>query len=218
MSAIAGAQELHKPDLTASNPICYKQKLANLVNEIWHRVKWSLSLIGFPINYKLKGYKWYNDIHTEGNTKVTLGAIPFFKPDGEHTVRISMIEDWEERFIRKSVKDQFNELVRCPTRDFAPVDVVTISKGVEAIKKALNENKSVYIHCKAGVGRSGAVVVAWMMSHMAAQPDVDPYDTDTLYKAAKQAVQEKRPQLNVCSETQIKQWFDETYANARSAP
>jgi hypothetical protein len=217
MTAIAGGQGPQTSNLTASNPKCFKQKLANLVNEIWHRVKWSLSLIGFPINYKLKGYKWYHDIHTNGDKKVTLGAIPFFKPAGGHTVRISMIEDWEERFIRKSVKDQF-ETVRCPTRDFAPVDVDTISSGVEAIKKALNENKSVYIHCKAGVGRSGAVVVAWMMSHMAAQENVDSSNTDKLYEAAKQAVQDKRPQLNVCSETQIKQWYNKTFANLKRAP
>jgi protein-tyrosine phosphatase len=216
MSAIAGERGPQTSNLAASNPICYKQKLANLVHEIWHRVKWSLSLIGFPINYKLKGYAWSHDIYTDGDKKVTLGAIPFFKPAGEHTVRISMIEDFEERFIPNSVKDQFEE-VRCPTRDFAPVDVDTISRGVEAIKKALNDNKSVYIHCKAGVGRSGAVVVAWMMSHMAAQKDVDPYDTDKLYEAAKQAVQDKRPQLNVCSETQIKQWYNKTFANTRRA-
>ena len=216
MSAIAGDRGPQTSNLATSNPICYKQKLANLVNEIWHRVKWSLSLIGVPINYKLKGYAWSHDIYTEGNTKVTLGAIPFFKPAGGHTVRISMIEDWEERFIRKSVKDQF-DTVRCPTRDFAPVDVDTISKGVEAIKKALKENKSVYIHCKAGVGRSGAVVVAWMMSHMAAL-GFESSNTDELYEAAKQAVQEKRPQLNVCSETQIKQWYNKTFANTRRKP
>ena len=217
MSAIANRQEFQPPKLNASNPICYKQKLANLVNEIWHRVKWSLSLIGFPINYKLKGYAWSHDIYTDGDKKVTLGAIPFFKPAGGHTVRISMIEDWEERFIRKSVKTQFQTEVRCRTRDFAPVDVDTISKGVKAIQKALNANKSVYIHCKAGVGRSGAVVVAWMMSHKAAQGS-NSQDTDELYKAAKKAVQDKRPQLNVCSEAQIKEWYNTTYGNAYKSP
>jgi protein-tyrosine phosphatase len=193
--------------------VSYKEKLAKLVNEIWHRVKWSFSLIGFPITYKLKGYAWSHDIHEEGSKKVTLGAIPFFKPDGGHTVRISMIEDWEERFIGKSVKDQFDETVRCQTRDFAPVDVGTISKGVEAIKTALNANKSVYIHCKAGVGRSGAVVVAWMMSDMAAR-EFNSLDTDELYNAAKKAVQKRRPQLNVCSEAQIKEWYNTKYVHA----
>ncbi|MBM3195433.1 MAG: hypothetical protein FJZ62_01615 [Chlamydiae bacterium] len=193
--------------------VSYKEKLAKLVNEIWHRVKWSFSLIGFPITYKLKGYAWSHDIHEEGSKKVTLGAIPFFKPDGGHTVRISMIEDWEERFIGKSVKDQFTETVRCPTRDFGPVDVETISKGVEAIKTALNANKSVYIHCKAGVGRSGAVVVAWMMSDMAARK-FNSLDTDELYNAAKKAVQKRRPQLNVCSEAQIKEWYNTKYVHA----
>lgn len=197
------------PSILAS----YKEKLAKSINEIWHRVKWSFSLIGFPITYKLKGYAWSHDIHEEGSKKVTLGAIPFFKPDGGHTVRISMIEDWEERFIGKSVKDQFTETVRFPTRDFAPVDVETISKGVEAIKTALNANKSVYIHCKAGVGRSGAVVVAWMMSDMAAR-ELDSLDTDVLYEKAKKAVQKKRPQLNVCSEAQIKEWYNTKHVNA----
>lgn len=217
MSVITRGRGFETSEQNTSNPICYKQKLAKLVNEIWHRVKWSLSLIGFPINYKLKGYAWSHDIYTDGDKKVTLGAIPFFKPAGGHTVRISMIEDWEERFIRKSVKTQFETEVRCPTRDFAPVDVGTISQGVEAIKKALKENKSVYIHCKAGVGRSGAVVVAWMMSHMAAQA-ADSLNTDELYIAAKKAVQEKRPQLNVCSEAQIKEWYNTTYSNAYRSP
>jgi len=205
-------------DSTPSILESYKEKLAKLVNEIWHRVKWSFSLIGFPITYKLKGYAWSHDIHEEGPKKVTLGAIPFFKPDGGHTVRISMIEDWEERFIGKSVKDQFTETVRCPTRDFAPVDVETISKGVKAIQTALNEDQSVYIHCKAGVGRSGAVVVAWMMSRMAAQGSPFSYDTDNLYIEAKKAVQVKRPQLNVCSEAQIKKWYNTTISNLVQSP
>jgi hypothetical protein len=53
---------------------------------------------------------------------------------------------------------------------------------------------------------------------MAAREDVDYSDTDMLYEAAKQAVQDKRPQLNVCSETQIKQWYNKTFANLKRAP
>jgi hypothetical protein len=52
---------------------------------------------------------------------------------------------------------------------------------------------------------------------MAAQ-GVDSSDTDKLYEMAKQAVQEKRPQLNVCSETEIKQWYDKTFAKTRCVP
>jgi hypothetical protein len=50
---------------------------------------------------------------------------------------------------------------------------------------------------------------------MAAREDVDYSDTDMLYEAAKQAVQDKRPQLNVCSKTEIKKWYDETYRNLK---
>ena len=46
--------------------------------------------------------------------------------------------------------------------DFQPLTMDAIEKGVEFIDAEIKRGKKVYVHCKAGRGRSAAIVVAYL--------------------------------------------------------
>ncbi len=50
-----------------------------------------------------------------------------------------------------------------PTVDFASPSLEDVRAGVEFIEDHLNQGHAVYVHCKAGRGRSATVVLCWIM-------------------------------------------------------
>lgn len=57
-----------------------------------------------------------------------------------------------------------------PTVDHFEPTVEDLERAVKFIRKHEAEGKKVYVHCRAGHGRSAAVVLAWLMTK---DPDVD---------------------------------------------
>lgn len=51
------------------------------------------------------------------------------------------------------------------TPDFNPIDPALINEGVEFIHSKLSAGQSVLVHCKAGVGRSATVVIAYLLKY-----------------------------------------------------
>jgi atypical dual specificity phosphatase len=49
------------------------------------------------------------------------------------------------------------------TIDFQPPTLDQVRQGVDFIRRFLDEDKKVYVHCKAGRGRSATVVLCWLM-------------------------------------------------------
>jgi len=60
--------------------------------------------------------------------------------------------------------------LRLPTTDHFEPTVEDLEKGVKFITEHEALGKRVYVHCRAGHGRSAAVVFAWLLSK---NPDVD---------------------------------------------
>lgn len=50
-------------------------------------------------------------------------------------------------------------------KDLVPLDVESISKVVEEMREAVLNGKNVYIHCKAGVGRSATILAAYLAKY-----------------------------------------------------
>eukprot|EP01091_Cochliopodium_minus_P019593 TRINITY_DN8281_c0_g1_i1.p1 TRINITY_DN8281_c0_g1~~TRINITY_DN8281_c0_g1_i1.p1 ORF type:complete len:230 (-),score=39.47 TRINITY_DN8281_c0_g1_i1:163-852(-) len=55
------------------------------------------------------------------------------------------------------------EQLRLPTIDHCEPSLQFLNRGVEAISKAVNEGKKVYVFCKGGHGRSAAVAFCWLL-------------------------------------------------------
>ncbi len=51
-----------------------------------------------------------------------------------------------------------------PTVDFTPPTLEHIRRGVEFIDECLARDEAVYVHCKAGRGRSATLVICWLVA------------------------------------------------------
>ncbi len=172
-----------------------------------------LSLLGSLIRCIKPSNRWSNLIQKKivkvgpnkfKTTHLYLGGMPAFCSQRPNTRYVSMLEDYEAHspLIREGVK---NSTSRFPSPDFQAVDIQDIDKGVEAVKNHLNK-QDVYLHCKAGYGRSGAIAVAYTMTQL----EGNFRDVQHRYQVAHDLVKKIRPQLNVHkSELNIRKWYEE---------
>lgn len=141
-----------------------------------------------------KNNKWYNEIPLPGNNSkrelgyLFLGALPIVHPiniltelsDLGVTVIVSVLEEFEME-LGTSGLGQFGNKITPPTHediinlgfhqkiietpDFIGVPATTIDEAVKFIHQCLLDKKTVYIHCKAGRGRSTTVVVCYLVKY-----------------------------------------------------
>lgn len=63
------------------------------------------------------------------------------------------------------------EQLYLPTVDFTAPRLQDIERGVKFIERHVAEGTGVYIHCKAGRGRSATIVVCWLIAAKAMTPE-----------------------------------------------
>ena len=217
-----------------------KDTFIALVGLIAKRIFWFGSLVGTVLENMLPSKKWSHEILTfttkeknpdlfenpvEKKHTLTLGGMPAFRTAKDDTQYISMLEPYERKFILKEVLDKtsFHE-----TPDFEKVPAQIIQDAVQEVHSKL-QTGNVYLHCKAGYGRSAVVAVCYMMSVLKYERDqggklkyrVDKntidrfntdfymvYDTEKLYKAAYAYVKGKRPQIySKTRDAEAIEWF-----------
>jgi len=82
---------------------------------------------------------------------------------------VSLIEDFEidelsvQGLKEDSVQSRGMEWIWAPIRDGGTPSDSTFQK-LERVLEILNEGKSVFLHCKGGLGRAG-LVAAWILTH-----------------------------------------------------
>ena len=63
------------------------------------------------------------------------------------------------------------EQLRVPTIDFTAPSLASIQLGVAFIQQHVEQGHNVYVHCKAGRGRSATVALCWLMAHRDMTPE-----------------------------------------------
>jgi len=110
----------------------------------------------------LKLRNWWDEI----DDCVILGAIPFnrdvssLKEMGVKCIINLCAESEGPVRVYKEYNIDYFEL---PTADFTCPDIENIEKGVSIIEQYKNKNEKVYVHCKAGRGRSATIVFCWLV-------------------------------------------------------
>jgi protein-tyrosine phosphatase len=118
--------------------------------------------------------EWYHEISPY---PIILGGLPLETKNHSTLINrlgikavLSMVETWEqEPGLRHTPVSTQNwsaldiEHMRVETRDFYPVPLDKIMQGVTFLESQLKQNHRVYVHCKAGRGRSAAVVISYLM-------------------------------------------------------
>ena len=176
--------------------------------------------------------RWFNEISVPQKLgvggKLYLGALPLVDmkdPKRNYLAQIyelgidhilSMVEPFEIqvglpkrsgfKYLRPVSMTTWKSLgvdqLLLPNEDFNPVSHQSIGRAVEYLDRALLAGKKVYVHCKAGRGRSATVVVAYFMVKHGMSFD-DAYE---LVKSSRRQVQ-----LNAKQEKAVKNFRWEKY-------
>ena len=119
----------------------------------------------------LKVRHWWDTLTEE---PILLGALPFsrdvpqLQAEGVTGVINMCIEyPGPKLAYEKSGIDQ----LWLPTVDFTPPTIADIRQAIEFIERHQKDGGKVYVHCKAGRGRSATVVLCWLMYRRGFTPE-----------------------------------------------
>jgi atypical dual specificity phosphatase len=105
---------------------------------------------------------WYDRI----DEYVILGAlprkddVPWLKKIGVRAV-LNVCEEYSGPEDAYAAADM--EQVRLPTIDYTSPSLSTVRQGVCFIEKCVSRGDLLYVHCKAGRGRSATIVLCWLI-------------------------------------------------------
>lgn len=181
-----------------------KTKSVERIKKVWHRTKWFFSLLGSLVLGALKRHTW-SKTPVGNNTNLFLSGIPFFSNPSDNTKYISLTEKFEYRFLNEKMR---NAVVRVPVKDFEPINSDQIRDAVEKIETALEEEKEVVLFSKAGVRRSAAVAIAYLMKKE--RESFPKKEIGVIYKEALSQITASRPQTSIELKTRraIEAWFN----------
>ena len=115
-------------------------------------------------------WNWWDEV----DPGLIVGAFPF-RSDAQrmHDAGIRAVvntcEEYagpQQEYARLGI-DQF----RMPTVDFTPPQLADIEQALEYIEQQRAAGHTVYIHCKAGRGRSATVAMCWLIRKYGMTPD-----------------------------------------------
>lgn len=149
--------------------------------EIEYQLSSNLSL--FKSKFNLLKYTWFE----KADDNIILGGIPLknhnhlgvFRDDLDVDTVVCLTDSFEltedtltQRPVRPEEWDTIDvKFKHFPTRDFCPVPIEVIHDAANYINEQLTRlrkkgsNKNVYLHCKAGVGRTPTVYAGYLIEH-----------------------------------------------------
>lgn len=135
----------------------------------------------------LKTRDWWNRV----DSHVLLGALPFSRDvDRLASEGVGAVVNTCEEYAGPTGK--YEELgikqLRIPTIDFTHPALKDIECAVEFMNRQIAEGTSVYVHCKAGRGRSATIVICWLIQNKQISA-----------ASAQQWIERIRPQVNKLS-------------------
>jgi protein-tyrosine phosphatase len=121
--------------------------------------KGSLYLGALPIVRGAFGYETRNDLSELQNLGIgaILSVTEVFENNSEGTITSPITPaQWRQAGIKQ---------LQLPTPDFETIPLEHILKGVEFIRWNIDSGRNVYVHCKAGRGRSALIEMCYLIKY-----------------------------------------------------
>jgi len=119
----------------------------------------SLILGALPLNVGVVGYETRNDVKTliDSGVGAVLSVVEVFENNSPGYMASPVTpEEWKNAGVKQ---------LQLPTPDFDTISHEFIERGVEFIHWNVSHGRSVYIHCKAGRGRSALIVMCYLIKY-----------------------------------------------------
>ena len=116
-----------------------------------------------------------------------IGALPMkrhVKPLHDEGIRAVVNTCNEYSGLLEHYNEHGIDQLRVPTVDFTPPSLEHVQQAVKYINEQISDGNGVYVHCKAGRGRSATVVMCWLLDN-----------TDMSPAEAQQHMQQIRPHV-----------------------
>jgi len=128
--------------------------------------------------------RWWDSI----DDHVVLGALPFRSHVAQLqsigvTAVVNLCEEWKGPI--GAYEQAGIEQLRLPTVDYCSPNLADVQRGIEFIDAQAASGGGVYVHCKAGRGRSATLVLCWLIASKRLSVD-----------AADQLLFERRPHIS----------------------
>jgi atypical dual specificity phosphatase len=122
---------------------------------------------------KLGLFTWYNEVYrspTSGG-RVILGGLPW-----PSTTRKKLIENEKVSAVINLVSEKpfpfcVEKRIDVPLMDFAHPEYPDVLPAVEFLDRCIKDGRTVYVHCRAGKGRSATVVMCWLVGRLGMIPE-----------------------------------------------
>ena len=149
--------------------------IGRMVYRRWKEIFYESSLLFVSARnlFNPTKYPWWNQI----DEHLLLGALPIKEKGHLETIPtgavLTLLEAFEvdnrwpftTAISAEEWKDKGVETLRIGAVDIEGVKLEEIDQGVEFMRRQIAAGKTVYVHCKAGVGRSATVVACYLLKY-----------------------------------------------------
>jgi atypical dual specificity phosphatase len=172
----------------------------SLVRMAGHVLFWPIA-VSQHIMHRLGWFPWYSEIiKTPNGGRLLLGGLPWPNLIQSKLVLSENVSAVVNLVSEKKIDfKQPQRRIDIPMTDFVHPKESDVLLAVDFIDSCLKEGRTVYVHCRAGKGRSATVVMCWLVSRM----NLDPV-------TAQEYMQSRRPQVldNLKDREVVKQFYE----------
>jgi protein-tyrosine phosphatase len=155
-----------------------------LVGFAGHVLFWPIAMSQYCM-YRVGMFEWYTEmVRLPNGGRILLGGLPWPSSTRKKLEESEKVGAYINLVSERAPFPSTIPRIDIPMTDFAHPSLGEVQSAVKYLDTYLNEGKTVYVHCRAGKGRSATVVMCWLIAHMHMSPET-----------AQEYMQRKRPQI-----------------------
>ena len=170
-----------------------------VVRAAGHALFWPIACSQY-IMTKLGIFQWFSEVYISEKSggRIILGGLPWPEATRQALLKDEHVTAVINLVSEKSFPFKVEKRLDIPLEDFAHPKTTDVAPALEFLDEAIKEGRTVYVHCRAGKGRSATVAMCWLVSRLGMTPE-----------SAQEFLERKRPQIlnNLYSRDVVREFF-----------